>query len=124
MARNGIPKYGYHKGSGQARVLIGGRHIYLGRYGSPESREAYARAIAEAAALPTASASPPQGGCRPIAWLSTTTTIQHFTEDYSDLDHDDKLIGAIRGFSLDARSACHPQRPSVHAAASFAVRLT
>lgn len=36
-----------HKPSGQARVIIDGKHIYLGEYGSPESHEKYARLIAE-----------------------------------------------------------------------------
>jgi len=43
----GVPSYGHHKPSGQARVILNGKHIYLGPYGSPESREAYARLIAE-----------------------------------------------------------------------------
>jgi len=42
-----IPKYSLHKPSGQARVLIDGKHIYLGRHGSPESREQYLRRLAE-----------------------------------------------------------------------------
>lgn len=41
-----VPKYGFHKGSGQALVEIAGRRIYLGRHGSVESREAYRRAVA------------------------------------------------------------------------------
>ncbi len=45
-----IPTYCLHRPSGQARVIIGGRHIYLGEYGSPESQEKYARLIAESAA--------------------------------------------------------------------------
>ena len=42
-----VPAYRLHKPSGQARVIVGGEHIYLGRYGSTESREKYARIIAE-----------------------------------------------------------------------------
>jgi len=45
--RNRIPSYLRHQRSGQARVRIHGRDIYLGRFGSPESKEAYARLIAE-----------------------------------------------------------------------------
>lgn len=41
------PKYCLHKPSGQARVIINGREFYLGKYGSPESREKYLRLIAE-----------------------------------------------------------------------------
>ncbi len=40
------PKYSLHKPSGQAKVRSGGRTVYLGKYGSPESKEAYARFIA------------------------------------------------------------------------------
>ena len=42
-----VPAYRLHKPSGQARVIINREHIYLGPYGSPESREKYARLIAE-----------------------------------------------------------------------------
>src|SRR5436190_19900926 len=46
--RNGhIPAYRLHKPSGQARVIIGGQEAYLGPYGSSESREKYARLLAE-----------------------------------------------------------------------------
>ena len=45
--RNKIPSYLPHKPSGQARVRISGRDVYLGPFGSPESKEAYARLIAE-----------------------------------------------------------------------------
>ena len=41
------PKYTLHKPSGQARVRLDGRDIYLGPHGSPQSHEAYDRAIAE-----------------------------------------------------------------------------
>ena len=46
MARR-IPKYRHHKGSGQALVQIDGRRIYLGKFGSPESHDAYDRVIGE-----------------------------------------------------------------------------
>ena len=42
-----IPKYRLHKGSGQALVQINGRRSYLGKHGTPESRERYRRLIAE-----------------------------------------------------------------------------
>ncbi len=44
---NKPPKYSPHKPSGQAKVRSGGRTIYLGKYGSPESKKAYARFIAD-----------------------------------------------------------------------------
>jgi hypothetical protein len=71
-----IPKYSRHKPSGRARVRIGGRDIYLGAYGSPESKEAYNRVIAEhlaehlAGGVPTARpASRPSRGPLSIAEL-------------------------------------------------------
>ena len=48
MARpTSIPKYCRHRSSNRAYVTIGFRQHYLGEYGSPESRRAYARLIAE-----------------------------------------------------------------------------
>ena len=44
--RNKVPSYLRHK-SGQAFVRIDGRDIYLGKHGSDESREKYARIVAE-----------------------------------------------------------------------------
>ncbi|QDT16605.1 tyrosine-type recombinase/integrase [Alienimonas californiensis] len=41
------PSYRLHKPSGQARVILAGKHHYLGAFGAPESKEAYARLIAE-----------------------------------------------------------------------------
>ncbi len=43
----GLPSYRLHKASGQARAIVGGRHVYMGPYGSPESHERFARLIAE-----------------------------------------------------------------------------
>ncbi len=44
-----VPAYRLHKPSGQARVIVNHEHIYLGKYGSVESRKKYARLIAELA---------------------------------------------------------------------------
>src|SRR5271166_6097771 len=41
------PSYRHHKPSGQAVVTLDGRDIYLGRYGSPESRAEFDRLLAE-----------------------------------------------------------------------------
>lgn len=41
------PAYRLHKRKGQAVVTIGGRDVYLGKYRSAASREAYRRQIAE-----------------------------------------------------------------------------
>jgi integrase len=42
-----IPAYVHHKPTGQARVRIGGKDFYLGKYGSPESHEKYDELVAE-----------------------------------------------------------------------------
>ena len=42
-----VPSYCRHKASGQAYVTIDRREHYLGKYGSAESREKYARILAE-----------------------------------------------------------------------------
>jgi hypothetical protein len=47
--KSSVPSYRLHKASGQARTIVNGRHVYLGKYGSPESRQQYARILAEAA---------------------------------------------------------------------------
>jgi integrase len=43
--RRTIPAYRLHAPSGQARVILNGRHIYLGRYESEESRAAYDKLV-------------------------------------------------------------------------------
>ena len=41
------PSYRHHKPSGQAVVTLDGRDIYLGRYGTPQSRAEFDRLLAE-----------------------------------------------------------------------------
>ena len=41
------PKYSLHKKSGQARVIVHGKHVYLGKFNSVESLIAYERICAE-----------------------------------------------------------------------------
>ena len=41
------PSYRHHKPSNQAVVTLDGRDIYLGRYGSPDSRAEFDRLLAE-----------------------------------------------------------------------------
>jgi hypothetical protein len=42
-----LPSYRLHKPKGLAVVRLNGRDIYLAKYGTPESRQAYERVIAE-----------------------------------------------------------------------------
>ncbi len=46
-ARRSPPKYCLHKSSGNARIRYNGEEIYFGKFDSPESREAYAKFLAE-----------------------------------------------------------------------------
>ena len=41
------PSYRHHKGTGQAVVTLNGKDFYLGVHGTPHSRQAYDRLIAE-----------------------------------------------------------------------------
>ena len=47
MKRPKIPTYGHHKSTGQARVYIGGRSVYLGPFGSEASRILYGQVVAK-----------------------------------------------------------------------------
>jgi integrase len=47
-----VPKYRHHKGSGQAFVQVKGKRHYLGVYGTPDSKQRYARFVAELSASP------------------------------------------------------------------------
>lgn len=47
--RSAPPAYLLHKATGNARVRIRGKDYYLGPFGSEESRQRYARLIAELA---------------------------------------------------------------------------
>ena len=42
-----LPKYRHHEGSGQAFIQANGQRTYLGKHGSPESRERYRRYVTE-----------------------------------------------------------------------------
>ena len=42
-----VPSYRHHKASGQAVVALDGRDVYLGPYGTDQSRERYQRVISE-----------------------------------------------------------------------------
>jgi integrase len=45
--KNAVPSYRLHKSSGRARVTVAGRDIWLGPWNSPESKERYARIVAD-----------------------------------------------------------------------------
>ena len=47
MSRKRTPSYRHHKPSNQAFVELNGKRKYLGVYGTPASRQAYHRKVAE-----------------------------------------------------------------------------
>ena len=49
MPRPVVPPYRHHKAGDLAFIIVGGRTVYLGRFGTPASREKHARIVREAA---------------------------------------------------------------------------
>jgi integrase len=101
------PKYSKHKASGQAVVTIAGTDVYLGRYGSKESREAYDRAVAEW--LAAGRSAPAQKSARALATgdgLSVATLLlqfwRHARTYYRDAD------GQTAGEAFNYRDALKP----------------
>jgi hypothetical protein len=45
MSRQKVPAYQLHRASGLAKARIDGRDVYLGRFGSTDSKEQYERLI-------------------------------------------------------------------------------
>lgn len=54
--RGVMPQVRLHKRSGNGRVCIGGRDVYVGRYGSPEANARYLELMVEHGYLPAGSA--------------------------------------------------------------------
>jgi integrase len=73
-----LPSYGLHKATNQARVVINGRHHYLGRFGSPESEEKYARLLAEHFGNSATRADYPADGATDIT--VSELTLRYWTE--------------------------------------------
>lgn len=68
-----IPAYCHHRGVGQAFVKIGGRFVYLGPYGSEESRSAYSVIVADV--LAGREVTPPARGQRITAQRATVREV-------------------------------------------------
>jgi integrase len=79
--KSSVPSYRLHKASGQARTIVNGRHIYLGKYGSPESREQYARILVEAA-LPAGTPSPDRSDSQRLLVSELLVAYLKFAETY------------------------------------------
>jgi integrase len=79
--KSSVPSYRLHKASGQARTIVNGRHIYLGKFGSPESREQYARILAETA-LPAGIPSPNRSDSQRLLVSELLVAYLKFAETY------------------------------------------
>ena len=66
-----LPSYRHHKSDGRAVVTLDGRDVYLGKYGTPESRAEYDRVVAEWLA---AGRSRPKPAARPAEPTGPSTT--------------------------------------------------
>jgi integrase len=62
----GVPAYRRHKARGLAKVRIDGKDIYLGQYGTPESRAKYERIVVELLAARSTS-TPTRASGRPVS---------------------------------------------------------
>jgi integrase len=90
---NRPPAYRLHKPSGQARVRYNGHEYWLGKFGTPESKEAYARLVAELSSSKDDDiASAPTGSAPPA--LSIAELIQRYwVHAQSYYVRDGKLTG-------------------------------
>lgn len=101
-----IPKLTLHKPTGQARVIIRGRHVYCGLWGSPEAERKYLAelqriVVAEPAPLPpvaeSVQAAPPQSAPRSVETLAAAYVQQHCRTHYRHADgsHTSELNGVL-----------------------------
>lgn len=84
--KTSVPSYRLHKASGQARTIVNGRHVYLGKFGSPESRQKYARILAEAALPAGTSDSPNRPESRNLLVSEMLVAYLKFAESYYSSD--------------------------------------
>ena len=93
----------FHKRTNTARCWVGGKWVSLGRYGSPESRQAHARIVAEhagQAAPPCASVAPASGaGLNVVEVL--IAFFRHATQHYRGADG--KPTGELANFAAAVR---------------------
>jgi len=100
-----VPKYRLHKGSGQALVQIGHRRIYLGKYGSAESKERYRRLVAEALAKGNGTAPvTPNSIAGGITVKAVILAYWHFAQGYY------RKNGKLTGETANIRVALRPVR--------------
>jgi hypothetical protein len=101
--RNHIPAYGHHKATGQARVIIGGKHIYLGEHGSQESFKAYSRLIGDLLHGSSPTAPPPDVASAPPSLTMKELILRywrfaeaHYVRDGKRTDEQASIRAALR----------------------------
>ncbi|MFH1918784.1 MAG: hypothetical protein ABIP48_02710 [Planctomycetota bacterium] len=99
--KNKVPKYRLHKPSGQALVQVAGQRIYLGKYGSDESRRKYDQIIgqflAERSAGQEARFSPRPSKAQPITIAELCLAYwqhaeRYYVKDGEQTDH----VGVVK----------------------------
>ena len=81
MRRKPVPSCRLHRASGQARTIIDGHHVYLGKFNSPESRRLYARLLAEMS-LPGHSFTPTTESAPPSSQMVAEVLVKYL--DYAE----------------------------------------
>lgn len=105
-----VPKLLHHKASGQAFVLLHGRHKYLGKWGAPETEIAYHTLMAEYTANGGHIAPPPAE----ITCLELVNLYwQHVTEYYRKPDGTPTSQQHIINNSLKPLKNVYGQKPAV-----------
>lgn len=79
MSRKRPPKYSLHTASGQARIRLNGKDVYLGMYGSAESHERYAKLVEEW--LQTPGSEFPELGIGQLTLVYMEHASRHYTKN-------------------------------------------
>ncbi len=92
-----VPKYCLHSPTGQAYVRIRGRMIYLGKYASPPSQEAYGRIVAELAATSAVATNARGGTTNDLTIVELCAAYFRFAREYYKIDGEQSdWLGHIR----------------------------
>jgi integrase len=103
VRRSRTPQYRHHRPSGQAVVTLSGRDFYLGKHGTPESRERYDQLLAEWLAKGRTITAPSQDN--PHGDLSVSEMILaylKFAQDY--YCKDSEVTGEVTNIKYALRS--------------------
>jgi hypothetical protein len=102
-----LPSYCRHKASGQAVVTLDGRDVYLGSFGSPESKDAYDKAVAEW--LARGRSAPPPSGQTPPVDLTVSEVILTFLKQ-ADQHYGSPIGEPTPEVNINIKDAVRPLR--------------